>query len=455
MERDGGMMKFPSSWTPATIRRFLLLGVPSLAFLGIVGIAGWKWYRNRTGSNDDLDARKTKCQQPALSTSGDPVLKQPPPKPKLADNFSSTPLESDTRRDGGGRGGSVRMTSSNVRLPTGPLGIESELPLRPISRHHQGSTSAEIHSNELEDSTSSSEGLLSLPSKSPHHNNSSAAGDVAPPSLLRNNLVQAPQLETDSKSAFSSINNSSYVAGLPVQSVTPLQKWRKDRMRIMIHIPRDVVGRFIGKQGRNIKSLMVDSGGAHVYINQKNLPREAEIVSCAVQGTFKQVEEALKVIRMKYPEIETPNLMGSGNPILQSPIPSPLFGTPNCNGESWEIELLPPLIPTSSFNAMVCYIENLSYVWLVSCEKSVQLDDQHQSMSYTYCYATTTGNDLVQAKEKDEYLLGKFCAVRVSEIHWLRGRITQYGDDATNYEVQLMDYGSTVIVPPTAIKPLR
>lgn len=223
----------------------------------------------------------------------------------------------------------------------------------------------------------------------------------------------------------------------------------------MIQIPRDLVGRFIGKQGRNIKALMLDSNGAHVYINQKNLPKDAQAVLCTVQGTSSQLEAALKIIETKYPEIEIPTYTGICS-VLNQTASSLLNSPPGQNGESWDVELLPAFIPTTSFSAMVCYIESLTSVWLVACEKSVELDEQHQSMSYTYCYTSATGNNRAPLpKENDKSLLGKFCAVRVSEIHWLRGRVARFGDDTSSYEVQLMDYGSFVVVPPSAIKPLR
>ncbi len=214
------------------------------------------------------------------------------------------------------------------------------------------------------------------------------------------------------------------------------------------------MGRFIGKQGRNIKSLMSEADGAHVYVNQKNLPKDALIVPCTVQGTCEQVEKALKIIVIRYPELDLPSqLEKSMN--LQLPFPSPLFGTPRMNGECWKTTLAGAQIPSSPFKAMVTYIESLSRLWIVPYDKSSELDDQHQSMSYTYCYAAATGNDTTYAAENDEELLKKFCAVRVSDIHWLRGQIAKLHEDGGNYEVLLVDYGSTVIVPHTAVRPLR
>ena len=229
----------------------------------------------------------------------------------------------------------------------------------------------------------------------------------------------------------------------------------RDRIKVTVQIPKDLVGRFIGKQGRNIKSLMVDSDGAHVYLNQKNLPKDAATVPCYIQGSSSQVNQALKIVEVKFPDIEIPNQLDSV-PFSPRSLASPSF-SPQSSEEMWTAELKPAVIPSSPFYAMVSYIESLDCVWLVPYYDAGtdHLDDLHQSMSYMYCYATVVGSDIGHVEEGDESVVGKYCAVKVSDIHWLRGHLTRLSDDRGNYEVQLVDYGSSVIVPATSIKPLR
>ena len=234
---------------------------------------------------------------------------------------------------------------------------------------------------------------------------------------------------------------------------------RKDRVRIQLQLPRDVIGRFIGKQGRNIKALMLESDGAHVYINQKNLPKDAEIVPCTIQGTAKQVDEAVSIVESKFPEIIVPETLVSRIPMDQFPQPMPCHllvssSTPNKDSAgSWNYILTPASIPPSPFSGLVCFIESLNHVWMFTRENTMYLDQQHRSMSCLYYYTAKGGDQL--AKEGDPNLIGKFCAVRVSDIHWLRGRVTKFGDNLSTYVVQLVDYGSNVVVPPSCIKPLR
>ncbi len=500
----------PTSLTMA-LKRIILWGVPSLSFLGLVGVVSWRWYRGKKTASGDRDSSNPTnsvpgpavcCQCERDSAAASPTTGGAPAATTTEVRKSNSPssVDSGVMEEGSGgyrsrktsssaeeassHGGvkvkptplsshssahTKQMTSSNLRLPS----IESEVPLS----SGPGAAVAAIPPidpesySEMEDSATSSEGILtgSQTSKSPGYYDrmdiSPLTGDQAEqPNSGRKN----PGLPTPLASASRDIRYYPDAAAPPADKGPAVQQDSKDtllvckteRIRVMLQIPRDIVGRFIGKLGRNIKSLMADSNGAHVYVNQKNLPKDAVMVLCTVQGSVDQVNEAMKIIEARYPEIEIPEYRpaSSATPThVVPPIPRSLnFAPPGAAAteESWEVELKPAFIPTTSFSGMVCYIENLTNVWLVLAEKSPLLDQQHHSMSYTYCYGNSSVKDHA-VKPKDVDLLGKCCAVRVSEIHWLRGRVSRFGDDLDCYEVKLVDYGSIVVVPPSAIKPLR
>lgn len=227
----------------------------------------------------------------------------------------------------------------------------------------------------------------------------------------------------------------------------------KNRVKVTIQLPRDSVGRFIGKQGRNIKTLMADSN-THVYVNQKNLPKEAVSVPCHIQGSASEVELALKQISIKFPEIDIPSSIDDISTV-SAPLGSlsPLFANLE-DGTNWDVQLKQTAVPEMSpFYAMVSYIESLNRLWVFPYDSSRKLDDLHQSMSFFYSYASSMG--LPRVKEGDGGMVGRFCAAKVSNIHWLRGHVTKIGDDSHSYELQLVDYGSTVVLPPTSIRPLK
>lgn len=296
-----------------------------------------------------------------------------------------------------------------------------------------GDTTATADSGYTEQSTpilTSQEEVFNVPSLSPQ--------------------VDSPQLpvslSTHSPSTIFTSDNSlkQSVDAIPI---------RGGRVRATIHLPIDIVGRFIGRQGRNIKSLMAESG-AQIHVQQKNLSKDADIVPCVVQGTQSQIATALDLIILRHPEIPFPPHF----PSLPSLYPPGLTEKVNkdspkeCSSASWDHILQPSLKPAAVFLAIVTYIEKLNCVWLVPYSSTQLLEDLHQNM--TRCYTCSEGH-LKDSKEKIPSIVNKFVSVRVSEEYWLRGQVMKENEGGLNYEVQLMDYGSSVIVSLSAIRPLR
>lgn len=408
MEKLGGMR---ASCLPSTIRRVILLGVPSLALLGLVGIVSWRWLRRETTSRSansrPSPAARSRCDQ----ASSPDASKRPP-----CSEHSPTSEDSGVV-DTGSQGCSSGKNSEEEDLPNQPEeGTTFRIPPGLKNQPRRSSN-------------------LPMESETP----------LKPPAV--------PLIENENDS-YSDTSSTQESKNLPVAS-------KINRIRIMVHIPRGVVGRFIGKQGRNIKALMLDSNGAHVFVNQKNVPSDAQSVLCTIQGTPEQVEEAVKIIEAKYPEIDIPvtSLLGSGSSPKQllSSFLCPIFSASDSSDDPWGVVLLPAVIPPKSFSATASFIEGITDLWLVTWEKCMEVDRMHSSMSYVYkrLYPDGQGTQAQLEEENDQSLLGKFCAVRVSNIHWLRGRVARFGDCSDSYEVQLVDYGSMVLVPSSSVKPLR
>lgn len=473
---------------PRSLRRLLLFGVPSLVLLALVGLAGWKWASKRRG-------RLHKSEQPSH-----PQLER---EQKSRVEESGAPFgqrETSITRGGFHRREAKSGGAAGSFGAHQPLGYHSNTPpeLPPhllqrtaaTGRPHQASSSLpNSHGQPRKTSTTSVHsdkhsprgGTSSLASKYPTASSDlqsesfSELESISSSEELSLQNFKSPPYRLDSNNPSPALENRSSISelvGNPIQrstlansslhspktdpqspdsgikSTPLLPQSSAQRVKITIQIPKDLVGRFIGKQGRNIKALMLESNGAHVYVNQRNLPTDPMSVPCYIQGSTSQVDEALKIISSKFPEIDPPDLVDA---VHCTPI-SPLFGSPPPDREMWMTELRPATVPSSPFHAVVTYIESLNRVWLVAYSSNKQLEELHQSMSYYYSYII--GSSSVPHVEEGD-LVGKHCAVKVSDIHWLRGHVTKLSDEGVNFEVRLVDYGSTVIVPPTAIKPLR
>ena len=218
---------------------------------------------------------------------------------------------------------------------------------------------------------------------------------------------------------------------------------RGGRVRATLQLPVDVIGRFIGRQGRNIKTLMSESG-AQIHVQQKSLTKDSLFVPCIVQGTQSQINTAIDLILTRHPEVSF-----SIPPPLPPLPPVNTVGKINDiqNEPNWDYTIEPSQCPSDVFLGIVTYIEKLNRLWLVPYTSTQLLETLHQSMSRNY-----TVEDSGAAKTTPT--LGKHCAVRVSDDYWLRGRVAKAIDESS-YEIQLTDYGSSVIVPGSSIKPLK
>ena len=436
------------------MRGLLLLGVPSLAVLSFLGVVGWRWLARRmNGGQRQLEP----ASPPSTS-----ILSRPSPEEETA--RGDDPLPPDGRAE------------ALHELPTHPL-LSHSLPSGVTNAGNDGGPSqAEVleafskgckyplaSSDVQSDTLSSLDSIVSsedAPSLSPKA-----------PSTLPDSGNPSPSLDAASLKSSPFESYSSAPKFYPSKAFSdPLLRSPSacsdtgSRIRISIQIPRDLVGRFIGKQGKNIKSLMADSVGAHVYVDQRSAPDSSTVIPCYIQGSASQVNLALKIVACKFPSIEMPPSWLESEPPLSGPLPpipasSPLSSLFSPKGaDAWKVELPPVSPPPSPFHTVITYIESLSHVWLVLYESSAQLDDLHQAMAYAYSpsspFESPSGSPGGTGADEAD-LTGCFCAVKVSDVHWLRGRVLGPGSAEGSFEVRLVDYGSTMEASRAVIKPLR
>ena len=472
--------RLPSPPLPRYLSRLILLGASSLLLLGLMArLTGWKWFGRRRkpsprrvpgGDDHQNNTASTSFRDGAAAYSSNSRGEEQA-TPFGAHQTECQPLPTQTLKSRPSTTVNLRDTTNCSHLPeTSQLSRSSKEPPRAedTAQARYPTASSDVQSDSFSelDSIASSEDLSLENNKSA--TNLLDSGNPSP-SLIDNSaligrpikrgviqasssapILQSPKTQTPKPESPLQVLQS---RSTPVfaQSTS-----RGHRIKVVVQIPKYAVGRFIGKQGRNIKSLMADSNGAYVYVNQKNLPEDVASVPCCIQGDFSQVEEALKIMAMKFPEIEIPSNFDNDTSGYSTPT-SPFFASPSQNEieDPWSMELKPSSLPASPFYAMVSYIEGLNCIWLVPYESSSAVEELHQSMSFIYSQPPGMGSPSHLVEQGDSSIVGKFCAVKVSDIHWLRGKVLDFGDDGVNYSVRLVDYGSSVIVPSLAVKPLR
>eukprot|EP00731_Ephydatia_muelleri_P022671 Em0015g254a len=230
------------------------------------------------------------------------------------------------------------------------------------------------------------------------------------------------------------------------------------RVQAVVNVPKHLVGRFIGKQGRNVKALRAESGGAYIYVDQ-SAAGESPFVPCFVHGEPAQVEEALRLISYKYPNITVPSDYSGGARSLwpgdevssgyDSSSPISQNGVRDYPTNPWATCLARSAPPPSPFHAMVTYIETLKKVWVLPLDATHHLEELHKGMNSSYSHVPPLPQTFPQAN------VGTFCAVGIDGSHWLRGVVLQMNPAGQTCDVRLVDYGSCVVVAVSALRPLR
>lgn len=70
-------------------------------------------------------------------------------------------------------------------------------------------------------------------------------------------------------------------------------------------IPQSLVGKLIGKHGSSVANIK-DKTGAHVIVRKH--PTNSKLKVCSIEGTRKEIDSALKLIRDKFPLKRFPEL---------------------------------------------------------------------------------------------------------------------------------------------------
>lgn len=200
-----------------------------------------------------------------------------------------------------------------------------------------------------------------------------------------------------------------------------------------IEVPKHLVGRLIGKQGRYV-SFLKQNSGAKIYIS--TLPYTQEFQICHIEGTQQQVDKALSLIGKKFKDLDMTN--------LYAPPPPPL-NLPSLPMTSWL--LLPSGV---TVEVIVVNIVSAGHVFV----------QQHTHPSYHalrsldqqmfLCYSQPGTPALPSPAE-----VGVICAAPAAEEAWWRAQVISFYKETDEVEIRYVDYGGYDRVKIDSLRQIR
>ncbi|TRY54113.1 hypothetical protein DNTS_031162 [Danionella cerebrum] len=186
-----------------------------------------------------------------------------------------------------------------------------------------------------------------------------------------------------------------------------------------IEVPKHLVGRLIGKQGRYV-SFLKQSSGAKIYIS--TLPYTQEFQICHIEGAQQQVDKALALIGKKFKDLDLTN--------LYAPPPPPLT-LPSLPMTSWL--LLPNGV---TVEVIVVNIVSAGHVFVQQHTHPTYHALRSLDQQMFLCYSQPGTPPLPSPVE-----VGVICAAPAVDGAWWRAQVISYYKDSTEVEIRYVDYG--------------
>ncbi|XP_028275491.1 A kinase (PRKA) anchor protein 1b [Parambassis ranga] len=186
-----------------------------------------------------------------------------------------------------------------------------------------------------------------------------------------------------------------------------------------IEVPKHLVGRLIGKQGRYV-SFLKQASGAKIYIS--TLPYTQEFQICHIEGTQHQVDKALSLIGKKFKDLDLTN--------LYAPPPPPLT-LPSLPMTSWL--LLPSGV---TVEVIVVNIVSAGHVFVQQHTHPTYHALRSLDQQMFLCYSQPGTPALPSPAE-----VGVICAAPAGEGAWWRAQVITFYKETNEVEIRYVDYG--------------
>ncbi|XP_068173929.1 A kinase (PRKA) anchor protein 1b [Antennarius striatus] len=200
-----------------------------------------------------------------------------------------------------------------------------------------------------------------------------------------------------------------------------------------IEVPKHLVGRLIGKQGRYV-SFLKQSSGAKIYIS--TLPYTQEFQICHIEGAQQQVDKALSLIGKKFKDLDLTN--------LYAPPPPPLT-LPSLPMTSWL--LLPSGV---TVEVIVVNIVSAGHVFVQQHTHPTYHALRSLDQQMVFCYSQPGTPALPSPAE-----VGVICAAPALDGAWWRAQVISFYKDSSEVEIRYVDYGGYDRVKIDSLRQIR
>ncbi|XP_051253888.1 A kinase (PRKA) anchor protein 1b [Dicentrarchus labrax] len=200
-----------------------------------------------------------------------------------------------------------------------------------------------------------------------------------------------------------------------------------------IEVPKHLVGRLIGKQGRYV-SFLKQNSGAKIYIS--TLPYTQEFQICHIEGTQQQVDKALSLIGKKFKDLDLTN--------LYAPPPPPLT-LPSLPMTSWL--LLPSGV---TVEVIVVNIVSAGHVFVQQHTHPTYHALRSLDQQMFLCYSQPGTPALPSPAE-----VGVICAAPAVEGAWWRAQVITFYKETNEVEIRYVDYGGYDRVKIDSLRQIR
>ncbi|XP_072909353.1 A kinase (PRKA) anchor protein 1b [Hemitrygon akajei] len=199
-----------------------------------------------------------------------------------------------------------------------------------------------------------------------------------------------------------------------------------------VQVPKHLVGRLIGKQGRYV-SFLKQTSGAKIYIS--TLPYTQDFQICHIEGNQHQVDKALDLIGKKFKELDLTNLYAA----------PPSLTIPALPITSWL--MLPDAV---SVEVLVVNIVNAGHMFLQqhthpTCHVLRNMDQQ-MFLVYSQPGIPTLTPPLE---------VGIICAAPAVDGAWWRAQVVAFFEETNEVEIRYVDYGGYERVKIEALRQIR